>query len=226
MRSLAPILMAFSAMLLSACGSRPEQPATVATAGCGQIGEPGDQTRLTMIRKLLDGGRPYAALAHLEASGMRGPAADLLRADIQRRVGLTAEARSLYQGLLASACFAGSGHHGLGLLAGQDGQLRESIDHLRQARRLLPADARVRSDLGYVLMLAGELESARLEFLTAQDLDPEDRKAAFNLLLLLYRLDDVTGAEVLARRYRIDEVELVRLRSEAARLLTEQGDRQ
>lgn len=210
--------------LLTACVTRPPQPADA--VGCDRVGEAGDRTRLTMIRKLLDGGRPYAALAHLDATGMRGPAADLLRADIQRRIGQSAEARHLYQGLLASTCLAGAGHHGLGLLAGQDGQLPESIDHLRQARRLLPADARVRSDLGYALMLAGELEQARLEILTAQDLDPEDRKAALNLLLLLYRLDDTGGAEVLVRRYRIEEDESVRLRAEAARLSTERGGKQ
>lgn len=219
MRSFVPmILLALTAMLQAACNSRPERP-VVAAVGCSQLGgEPGDQTRLTMIRKLLDGGRPYAALAHLEATGMRGPTVDLLRADVLRRIGQSAEARGLYQGLLTSSCLAGAGHHGLGLLAGQEGRLSESIDHLHRARRLLPVDARVRSDLGYALMLSGDLEGARQEFMTAQEIDPEDKKAAHNLLLLLYRLDDAGGAEVLARRYRIEEDELVRLRAEAARL--------
>lgn len=205
------------------CGGAPARPGPAAAVDCGRA-EAGATTRLAMIRKLLDGGHPYAALAHLDAAAAQGPAADLLRADIQRRVGQAAEAAVLYQGLL-STCLAGAGHHGLGLLAGQEGRLRESLEHLRRARQALPADARVRSDLGYALLLAGELEPARLEFLTAQDLDPEDRKAALNLMLLLYRQNDDAGAAAVARRYRIGDEEQARLREEAARLAAQRGDK-
>lgn len=203
------------------CGGTPLRPAPA--ADCGRA-EQGVTTRLAMIRKLLDSGHPYAALAHLDAAAVQGPAADLLRADIQRRIGQTSEARVLYQGLL-STCLAGAGHHGLGLLAGQEGRFQESLDHLRRARQALPADARVRSDLGYALLLAGELGAARLEFLTAQDLDPEDHKAVLNLMLLLYRQNDATGAEAVARRYQVSDEEQARLRAEAARQAAEQGDK-
>lgn len=210
--------------LLAGCAGVPPKPtAEAAAAGCGQT-DAGSNTRLAMIRKLMDGGHPYAALAHLEAAAVKGPAAELLRADILRRTGQPAEARSLYRGLLAG-CLAGAGHHGLGLLAGQDGKLAESLDHLRRARTTLPADARVRSDLGYALLLAGEVEAARLEFLTAQDLDPEDRKAGLNLALLFFRQGDDARAEALARRYQAGEDETAKLREEAARLAAQQGGR-
>ncbi len=221
-RLLIPALL-FPVILLAGCGGQSAKPVEAA-ADCGRAAEPGALTRLAMIRKLLDGGHPYAALAHLDAEHVKGAAADELRADILRRIGKTAEARAIYQGLL-STCLAGAGHHGLGLLAGEEGRLSESVEHLRQARLALPADARVRSDLGYALLLSGDLEGAKLEFLTAQDLDPEDRQAALNLLLLFYRQGDAARAEAVAQRYHVDAEELTRLRAEAARLAAQQGEK-
>jgi len=217
------LLAAALAGLLAACGNPPPRPAETA-ADCGRPAEAGAQTRLAMIRKLLDSGHPYAALAHLDAAAPAGPAANHLRADIQRRIGQAAEARALYRGLLGT-CLAGAGHHGLGLLAGQEGRLGESVDHLRQARLALPADPRVRSDFRYALLLAGDLEGARLEFLTAQDLDSDDRRTTLNLLLLFYRQGDAAGADTLARRYRIEEDEQARLREQAGKLGAEIGDK-
>lgn len=192
---------------------------------CGQTADPGTGARLGMVRKLMDAGRPYAALAHLEDTGAQGPAADQLRADILRRTGRTEEARQLYRGLL-STCLAPAGHHGLGLLAGQAGRLQESLEHLRQARRGLAADPRVRSDLGYALMLSGDLEGARFEFLTAQDLDPEDRKAALNLILLYYRLGRTGEAEALGRRHQLDDRQLAKLSQQAPHLAGQEGDKE
>ncbi|HZX32444.1 MAG TPA: hypothetical protein VFF03_13915 [Rhodocyclaceae bacterium] len=214
--SVRPLLLCFIALF--------SLPA-LADDDCAQISDPGLATRMGMIRKLMDTGRPYAALAHLESTGAKGPAADQLRADILRRTGRSEDARRLYRGLL-STCLAPAGHHGLGLLAGQEGRLKESLDHLRQARQGLAVDARVRSDLGYALMLSGDLEGARFEFLTAQDLDPEDRKAALNLALLYYLQGKPAEAESLGRRHQMDDKELAKLRQEAARLAGQQGDRQ
>lgn len=217
MRLLLPALLC----LLAGCASPPPRPGA-ADADCGRPAEAGSQTRLTMIRQLLDSGHPYAALAHLDAAAMRGPAAIHLRADILRRMGRLAEARGHYEQLLGT-CMAGSGHHGLGLLAGQEGRLPESVAHLRQARLALPAEARVRNDLGYALMLSNDLEAARFEFLTALDLDPEDRRAALNLILLLHRQGDSTAADAVAERYRIDADERIRLREQAGSMAVPQG---
>lgn len=217
MRLLLPALLC----LLAGCASPPPRPGA-ADADCGRPAEAGSQTRLTMIRQLLDSGHPYAALAHLDAAAMRGPAAIHLRADILRRMGRLAEARGHYEQLLGT-CMAGSGHHGLGLLAGQKGRLPDSVAHLRQARLALPAEARVRNDLGYALMLSNDLEAARFEFLTALDLDPEDRRAALNLILLLHRQGDSTAADAVAERYRIDADERIRLREQAGSMAVPQG---
>ncbi|MDD5247398.1 MAG: hypothetical protein PHY45_00335 [Rhodocyclaceae bacterium] len=208
--------------LASAYAGQAATPAG-AMANCGRSSDSGDLTRLAMIRKLLDTGHPYAALAHLDATGMKGIGVDDLRADALRRIGHSAEAQALYQGLLTT-CLAGAGHHGLGLLAGEAGRLGESVDHLRQARLALPADVRVRSDLGYALLLSGDLEAAKFEFLTAQDLDPEDPKAALNLVLLFYRQGDTARAEAVAQRYHVGADELTRLRDTAAQLAPQQHD--
>lgn len=215
MRRSLVFLLCFSA-LLSGCSGQPNRLAEAGTE-CGKNADPGALTRLAMIRRLLDSGHPYAALAHLDAAGEKSPAIDHLRADALRRIGQAGEARVLYQSLL-STCLAGAGYHGLGLLAGEEGRLDESVKYLRQARQVLPADARVRSDLGYALMLVGELEAARYEFLTAQDLSPDDRKAALNLVLLLYRQGDAARAEAVAKTYQVSTEELTRLREDAARM--------
>lgn len=224
MRRLLPLAAILClASLLAGCAGQQARTAEAA-ADCGGMTEPGTITRLAMIRKLLDGGHPYAALAHLDAENVKGAAAAELRADILRRIGQTAQARALYQSLLIT-CLAGAGHHGLGLLDGKEGRFKESAHHLRQARQALPADARVRNDLGYALMLNGDLEGAKLEFLTAQDLDPEDRKAALNLVVLLYRQGDAAHVDAIAQHYQIGAEELARLREEAARLSIEQGEK-
>jgi len=191
---------------------------------CDRAAESGAVTRLAMIRKLQEEGHPYAALAHLDGAGVKGATADHLRADILRRTGQITQARTLYQGLLTT-CMVGAGHHGLGLLAGEEGRLTESLDHLKQARRALPVDARIRNDLGYALLLSGDLEGAKPELLTAQDLDPEDRKAASNLLMLFDLQGDENRVAAIVQRYQIGPEELHRLRSEAGQIKSSKENR-
>lgn len=122
-----------------------------------------------------------------------------------------------------AGCLAGAGHHGLGLLAGQAGQLEESIDHLQKARKALPADARVRSDLGYAFLLRGEFSMAQLEFLTARELDPEDTKTARNLYMLFWRQGKQEAAGALGKQYRFAADELQKLQVRALQLPEAQG---
>lgn len=223
MRPIAQLLaLLVIGLLLAACETQATRP-TETGADCGRALEPGTQTRLAMIRKLMDEGRPHAALAHLDGEKIQGGQAQHLRAEILRRIGQSAEARQLYQALLTT-CLAGLGHHGLGLLAGQEGRLATSVEHLRQARLALPTDARIRNDLGYALLLAGAPDEARRELLTAQELDPEDRRPTRNLLLLFYRQGDEAAAAALARHYGIDAQTAAALRAEAERLDIKEGE--
>ena len=172
-----------------------------------------------MIRRLLDDNHPYAALAHLDAAGIRSPAADLLRADILRRTERQNDAATIYRGLLGG-CLAGPAYHGLGLISGQRGRSSESLDYFRRARLAQPADPKIRNDFGYALLLAGDYDAARIEFATALDLAPDNRKAARNLVLLHLLSGEEERAEVLAERRQIPPEEMAELRGEAARLKT------
>lgn len=208
-------------LLLAACNAAGVRPTDAGS--CTANGDPGTTTRLTMIRRMVDGEHPYAALAHLDASGIKGTGADLLRADILRKVERNAEAATLYRSLLGT-CMAGAGHHGLGLLYGQEKKYGDSLQHLRQARQLQPVDPLIRSDLGYVLLLTGDREGARIEFLTALDLAPDYRKAALNLVLLHYMNGDIGRAEALAQRHQASPDELAGLRREAMSLASPTGE--
>lgn len=212
---------AIALILLAGCAAPPSR--LPAGAACGAALEPAVGTRLAMVRQVLDEGQPYAALAHLEALNYQGEHAALLRADILRRIDRGAEAAALYRGLLAG-CLAGLGHHGLGLLASAEGRAAEGIEHFRQARTLLPADARVRNDLGYALLLTGALDDARHELLTAQDLAPADRKVAYNLVLLYYVMGDSARAEDWARRHQASAQALAQLKALALRLAVTKGE--
>ncbi|CAH1746297.1 conserved exported protein of unknown function [Thauera humireducens] len=217
-----PLLICCSALaLLAGCAAPPGRSPDA--AACGATLEPAVGTRLAMVRQVLDEGQPYAALAHLEALNYTGDHAALLRADILRRIGSGAEAAALYRSLL-SGCLAGLGHHGLGLLTSAEGRAGEGIEHFRQARTLLPADARVRNDFGYALLASGALDDARHELLTAQDLAPSDRKVAYNLVLLYYILGDSARAEDWARRHQADAETLAQLKALAVRLAAKKGE--
>lgn len=218
-RATLPLLLSLA--LLAGCQTQPLRPQDAAT--CANDGDAGTTTRLTMIRRVLDADQAYAALAHLDASGSRGPGADLLRADILRRLDRGSEAAALYRGLL-STCMVGAGHHGLGLLSGQQGKLTESLQHFRLAQLAQPADPRIRSDYGYALLLSGEREAARVEFMTALELAPDYRKAALNLALLHHLNGDPSRGEALARHHQASPEELAALRREAARLAKPSGD--
>lgn len=215
------LLLLLSLTLLTGCQNQPLRPQDA--GNCANDGDAGTTTRLTMIRRVLDADQPYAALAHLDASGSRGPGADLLRADILRRLDRGSEAAALYRGLL-STCMVGAGQHGLGLLSGQQGKLAESLQHFRQARLAQPADPRIRSDYGYALLLSGDREAARVEFMTALELAPDHRKAALNLALLHHLNGDPSRGDALARHHKASPEELSALRREAARLAQQPGD--
>jgi len=217
-----PNSLACVCLLFAACAGQPATPAS--NYDCAASNEPGVQTRLTMIRRLLEDNHPYAALAHLDASGIRGPTADLLRADILRRTERQNDAATIYRGL-TGGCLAGPAYHGLGLISGQRGRSGESLDYFRRARLAQPVDPKIRNDFGYALLLAGDYDAARIEFATALDLAPDNRKAAHNLVLLHLLSGDDERAQSLAERRQIPPEEMAELRSEAARLKTVPGEK-
>lgn len=139
-----------------------------------------------------------------------------LRAEILRKL-KRPEARAWYLAL-QKTCMAGQAEHGLGLLAAEAGDNAGALAHFIAASRLMPMDARVRNDLGYVFMLQGQDQQADFELRVATELAPEVRLPAFNLMLLaLLRGDE--GAWVAWReQLKPDERERVALEQTCRRL--------
>lgn len=177
-----------------------------------------ENTRLGIIRQMLSEGKPHAAIAHLDAVRIEAPQSDLLRADSYRQTGRSEKATELYRQLL-NTCMAGNAYQGLGLLAGQVGDVGEAVDQLHAASVLLPVDPTVRNDYGYALLLANEHEEALHEFLTAIELAPGHRQAAHNLLVLLYRMGQPEKADQFAQQFGISAADAERLKALALKPL-------
>ena len=199
-------------------GSQRRSSGAAPAAICeGETLPPADNTRLAAIEQLVGEGKPYAAIAQLDALGSNVTAARIVRADALRRIDRDAEARAVYQGLLGS-CMDGRAQHGLGLIAARAGQQDAAIGHLQKARAALPTDPRIRNDLGYALLLAGQWDAAEFEFLTALELRPQDPLVSRNIVLLRFRQGLTERAVELARQFELDDATTQRLRQQALTL--------
>lgn len=210
-------LIAALATALSACapiGPR-QHDAPVDPAVCSASLGPAENTRLAAIEQVLREGKPYAALAQLDAMRNEAPSVQLVRADALRRIDRPKEAAALYQQLL-SGCQSAQAHHGLGLLQANQGQLTEGLTHLQAARTAAPTDVRVRNDLGYALLLANRTDEARFELLTVLDLSPREPRASRNLVLLTLREGRPEKARELATSLGLDAATLERLGQQVA----------
>src|SRR5258706_16195403 len=200
------LVLAAFALALAGCvhdrGAKPLDPE--ASAPLALNGEP--RLHLELIEKMLEGGRAHAALAHLDAltpEAGAAPAAQLLRGEALRRIGQRDQAWKVYEPLLVTDA-AASAWRGLALIQADKGDLATAVEWLRKARDLQPTAARFRNDLGYALMLRGELGAAKVELVTALELDNEKR-AARNLVIVLLLQGDDEGALRVARHHEIGE---------------------
>lgn len=172
---------------------------------------PEESTRLALIQQMLADGKPHAAIAHLDAIKTKSERAELLRAHGLRQTGRAAQAQVIYEQLTTS-CVSGHAYRGLGLIASNAGNLPEALRYLKAASSTLPTEHTIRNDYGYVLMQAGQHDTALHEFLTAVELAPDYRQAAHNLILLLYQQGDTALAEAFAKQFGIVADELQQLK--------------
>lgn len=207
-------------LALSGCVVPPDRggsPSEQTAASCqGDLGATGN-TRLAAIQQMVSDGKPYAALAELDALGGQTPKAQLVRAEALRRVDRAEQARQIYT-TLTQTCLNGEALHGLGLLAGHEGRLEESLRALSAARQALPTNAAIRNDLGYALLMNQQWADAQFELLTAQELAPNDSRVQRNLVLLALAQDKAPLARELSARFGLDAATQERLRSQALRL--------
>lgn len=199
------------AALVGACTPLPVQDAA-RQGPCPSNLSPADNTRLAGIDQMVADGKHYAALAQLDALGATSPHAQLTRAEALRRIDRLHDARQIYLSL-QGGCLEGQVQHGLGLVAAKEGRQADSLAHLSRARQALPTDLRIRNDLGYAQLLAGQLDAAQFEFLTVLDLSPGDIKASRNLVLLTWRQGQTDKAQALARQFGLDAPTVDKLRA-------------
>ncbi len=156
-------------LLLSACAQLgPQQQNTTdrqSADACGQDVDADSSVKLDVIEELMAQNRMHAALAHLDELDSDALQATYLRAEILRQSERPDEAGEYYQSL-KDTCLKGWAHHGLGLIAGRQGQLDLALEELSIAADTLPIEPRVRNDYGYALLLNGDFQQARREFLT------------------------------------------------------------
>jgi Flp pilus assembly protein TadD len=174
---------------------------------------------LELIEKMLESGKAHAALAHLDGLSPKeaaAPTARLLRGEALRRMDRLDAAWRVYEPLLLTDA-AAPAWRGLALIKAEQGDLETSIAWLRRARDLQPTTARIRNDLGYALLLRGELADAENELITALELEGS-RRAARNLVLVLLLENQDESAQRLAERHKIGDAGLERLRQRAERM--------
>lgn len=156
-----------------------------------------EELLLQMIQEAQREERYFASLAYIDALILHGgstPQVLLLKADALRVTGQDGQSEALYRDLLKTSLRA-QAHHGLGLLAGGQGQYVRAVEELSAAARLQPARATILSDLGYALLRAGDIGSARLPLGQAAELEPDNGTIVSNLVLFLLLNNEFARAE-------------------------------
>jgi predicted TPR repeat methyltransferase len=126
--------------------------------------------------------------------------AEAVKAALQwHREGRLAEARILYERVLAVEPDNADALHFLGLLRHQLGAPEEGADYVRKAVQAAPDYAAAHSNLGNMLLEKGDLDGAEQAYRRALELMPNLVDAKNNLGLVLKRLDRLEEAE---RTYR------------------------
>jgi Flp pilus assembly protein TadD len=173
-----------------------------------------------LIRNMVEQGKYYAAVAHIEAQRRQTgdtPQLRWLEGDARRRLQQFPEARRLLQSLARSP-YAARGEHGLGLIAAAQGQPEEARAHFERAVQLGPTVAEFRNDLGVSHLQAGRYADALVELATATELAPTDTRARNNLIILLLASGDARRAGEVADAVGLSPEAFARLQREAQTL--------
>lgn len=222
MRTLAglPIMIPLLA-LLSACGNVPVFEAERKVSPGLEADSPESRrgVHADLIRGMVASKQYYAAIAHLEAhvadSGST-PELKLLEAEARRNLDQIERAQDLYRALLKEPPYVADAYYGLGLISART-NLATSTWQLQQAVDRRPANADMRNDLGYALMLSKRYSEALTQLATAVELDAGDgsAKARNNLVLLMMVTGDEPAVRRLAAESEMSEQMLQKLRSQA-----------
>lgn len=175
---------------------------------------------LGLIGKMQQEGLYYASLAHIDAYQKRfgdNPGLRLMRADALRETEQDEAAIQTYRELV-STDRAARAYHGLGLIAGRQGDFTHAVMELRQAASLDPVNAQIANDLGYALMRGGALQEARVPVMQALQLDGSNPRIVSNAAV--WMMADGKRAQALAMMQQANLPETTRtaIRKEADRV--------
>lgn len=171
-----------------------------------------------LIRQMIAQEQFYAALAHIEAQARAsGSTAELrvLEAETRRKLKQPEQAQAIYRELLRSS-YVAEAYHGLGLISAAT-DLKTAVWQLQEAVKRQPANAEMRNDLGYALMVAGRHQEALPELATAVELEAGSGsgKARNNLILLMLVTGDEAAVKRLVQQAGMSDAALAGLRRQA-----------
>lgn len=175
---------------------------------------------LQLIAGMQAKGLYFASMAHLDAFDrywQGNPRAALLRADALRETGYPDKASAIYQTLLHGD-EAARAYHGLGIIAGRRNDRKAAIGALASANRLDPTNTPILNDLGYLQLLDGQRDDARINLHKAAELDPKDERAGANLALLYLLEDKRERAVGIMQWYKMPEANRKQIYSKADEL--------
>lgn len=211
------LLITIAAILLSACSSSPQSTSTSAQrvpeqdAGlCHEHLSKSVGMQISMARQAFQRGQYYSSLASLEKINSDGVTKRALQASAFRKAGELEKADDVYRTLL-STCLKGNAEHGLGLISAYQGDMKAAQTWLASAAKTEPANPNIRNDYGFLLLSIGEESRARAEFITALELDPNNKTAAKNLWLVLFLNHETKAMESLNQRFNWDQTERKKL---------------
>ncbi|WKU19599.1 hypothetical protein [Advenella alkanexedens] len=146
-----------------------------------------EQLLIMTIKEAQDQGRYFASLAFIDEYAVKygkSPDVEILRAEALRKTDQHAQSEKIYRSLTKTNQKARA-WHGLGLMAGQRGDLVEAAKNLENASSASPSDAVILSDLAYARMRIGDIEGARIPIGKAAELMPQNPKVLSNMALYL-----------------------------------------
>lgn len=138
---------------------------------------------LSVIEQLIENGKAYAALAHLdeyERAYGHAPWARKLRADAKFALGAISESETDYQAI-SKGDLAGYGKNGLGRIAAVRGNWDLAARNFQEAVRAQPTNSEFLRDFGQALQKLGRVEEAELNLRKAEELSPSNPAIMANL---------------------------------------------
>ena len=215
MKSL-PLIILCSVLTGCASGiSGLSNPLSYTPRACNSLNQE-QQLALNMVKDLAQEGRQHAALAHLNAMPANLPEVRLQQARILRSLD-QAGARAQYLSL-QNTCLDAFAEQGLGQLAADQGDYPKALMHLRTAVERAPTNADMHNDLGWVALQTGDHQTARFELITALELAPDSKRAALNLLTLLFAQNQWQQAGEMASKFSLSPAQIRDAQAQAEQL--------